>query len=105
MGQFGQRRGLGGAADALGQATQQRPPRKMQTIYLLDANKKLVPAQVRTGISDGRFTQVVEGNVKEGDTVVIGLATSKVEGPAAFGGGMGGPGGRPPGGGGPPRGR
>ncbi|MEK6372522.1 MAG: efflux RND transporter periplasmic adaptor subunit [Acidobacteriota bacterium] len=99
-------RGMGGAAEALGAATQQRAPRKSQTIYLLDANKKLQPAQIRTGISDGRFTQIVDGNVKVGDTVVIGLATSKVEGPAAFGGGMGGPGGRPGGGGGtPPRGR
>ena len=55
--------------------------------------------QIRTGISDGRYTEVVEGTVKPGDTIVVGLATSKVEGPAAFGGGIGG-GGRPPGGGG-----
>ena len=98
------RRGMEGAAEALGAATQQRAPRKSQTIYLLDANKKLQPVQIRTGISDGRFTQIVEGTVKIGDTVVIGLATSKVEGPAAFGGQMGG-GGRPGGGGPPPRGR
>jgi HlyD family secretion protein len=97
--------GFAGAAGAFGQATgMQAPPRRPQTIYLLDANKKLQPAQIRTGISDGRFTEIVDGNVKVGDTVVIGLATSKVEGPAAFGGGMGG-GGPRPGGGGPPRGR
>jgi HlyD family secretion protein len=106
MARMGQRRrGMGGAAEVFGAATQQRTPRKSQTIYLLDANKKLQPVQIRTGISDGRFTQIVEGTVKVGDTVVIGLATSKVEGPAAFGGGMGGPGGRPGGGGTPPRGR
>jgi HlyD family secretion protein len=103
MGQ--RRRGMDGAAEGLGGATQQRAPRKAQTIYLLDADKKLQPAQIRTGISDGRFTAIVEGTVKVGDTVVIGLATSKVEGPAAFGGGMGGAGGRPGGGGTPPRGR
>jgi HlyD family secretion protein len=97
--------GFAGAAGAFGQATAQAAPKRPQTIYLLDANKKLQPVQIRTGISDGRFTQVVDGNVKVGDTVVIGLATSKVEGPAAFGGGMG-PGGRPPqGGGGRPPGR
>jgi HlyD family secretion protein len=96
--------GLAGAAGALGQATQP-PPRRMQNIYLLDENKKLQPVPIRTGISDGRFTEIVDGKVKVGDTVVIGLATSKVEGPAAFGGGMGGAGGRPGGGGAPPRGR
>jgi HlyD family secretion protein len=107
MQQFGQRRGgFGGAASGFGNAVQgqQRAPRKSQTVYILDANQKLQPVQIRTGISDGRFTEVVEGSLKPGDTIVVGLATSKVEGPAAFGGGMGG--GRPPGGGGgAPRGR
>jgi len=98
-GQFGGG-GVAGAAGAFGQATAQTPPRRPQTVYLLDGDKKLVPAQIRTGISDGRFTEVVDGNIKVGDTIVIGLATSKVEGPAAFGGGMGGAGGRPGGGGG-----
>jgi HlyD family secretion protein len=100
-GQFGGRNGgFAGAAGAFGQATGQATRPKPSTIYLLDSDKKLVPVQIRTGISDGRFTEVVDGNVKVGDTVVIGLATSKVEGPAAFGGGMGG--GRPGGGGRPP---
>jgi len=104
MGRRRRRGGMEGAAGAFGDATQ-RAPRKMQTIYLLGADKKLTPVQIRTGISDGRFTHIVEGTVKPGDTVVVGLATSKVEGPAAFGGGMGGGGARPGGGGTPPRGR
>jgi HlyD family secretion protein len=92
--------GLGGAAGALGGAMPARPKRP-QTIYLLE-NNKLKAVEIRTGISDGRYTQVVEGAVKPGDQVVIGTATSKVEGPSAFGGaGQGGPGGggRPGGGG------
>jgi HlyD family secretion protein len=95
-------RGLGGAAGAFGGGGPR--PKKMQTIYLLAgdgekaSDKKLKPVQVRTGISDGRFTEVVEGDVKPGDLVVVGLATSKVEGPAAFGG-AGGPGGQRGGGG------
>jgi len=108
MQRMGQRRGgFGGAAGGFGDAvqSQQRAPRKTQTVYLLDANKKLQPVQIRTGISDGRFTEVVEGTLKPGDTIVVGLATSKVEGPAAFGGGMGGGPGRPGGGGPPQRGR
>jgi HlyD family secretion protein len=86
-------RGLGGAAGALGGPA---PKKKMQTVYLLAgdgdkaSDKKLKPVQVRTGISDGRFTQVVEGEVKPGDLIIVGLATSKVEGPAAFGGAAGG---------------
>jgi HlyD family secretion protein len=51
-----------------------------QTVYLLGPDKKLQPVAIRTGISDGRFTQIVSGNLKEGDQVVVGLATSKVEG-------------------------
>jgi HlyD family secretion protein len=66
---------------------------KTQTVYIQGADKKLTPVEVRTGISDGRFTQIVSGNLKEGDTVVVGVATSKVEGPAPMGG-AGGPGGR-----------
>jgi HlyD family secretion protein len=108
MQRMGQRRGgFGGAAGGFGDAiqSQQRAPKKTQTVYLMDADKKLQPVQIRTGISDGRFTEVVDGTIKPGDTIVVGLATSKVEGPAAFGGGMGGGPGRPGGGGPPQRGR
>jgi HlyD family secretion protein len=62
---------------------------KTQTVYTLDANKKLTPVEIRTGITDGRFTQVVSGPLKVGDQVVIGVATSKVESAPP----MGGPGG------------
>ena len=99
MGQGG--RGIGGAAAAFGGGPR---PKRPQTIYLLDGNKKLQAVSIRTGISDGHFTQVVDGKVTPGMAVVVGLATSKVEGPAAFGG-QGGPGGpgRPGGGGRGPR--
>ncbi len=61
-----------------------------QTVYVMGADKKLTPVDIRTGITDGRFTQVVSGTLKEGDQVVVGLATSKVEGPPPMGG-QGGP--------------
>ena len=68
----------------------------MQTVYMLNldpkAEKKLTPVQIHTGISDGRFTQIISGDLKPGDTVVIGVATSKVESAPPMGGG-GGPGG------------
>jgi hypothetical protein len=83
------RRGLGGAAGAFpggwrrGGAGGESTPRRMQTVWLLvdPQTKKLKAAQIRTGITDGHFTEVVGGDVKPGDTIIVGLATSKVEGP------------------------
>ncbi|HEV7919181.1 MAG TPA: efflux RND transporter periplasmic adaptor subunit, partial [Thermoanaerobaculia bacterium] len=96
--QMGQRRrGLGGAAGAMEAGGVGGPapskPKRPQTIYTMGEDKKLHPVQVRTGISDGRYTQVVDGDIKPGDLIAVGVATSKVEGPAAFGGQAGGPGG------------
>jgi HlyD family secretion protein len=67
--------------------------RSQQTVYKLPAGKEeLAPVEVKTGISDGRFTQVVEGQIAAGETVVTGLATLKAEVPggAVSGGGRGG---------------
>jgi len=85
----GRGRGPAGAAGQLGRRGGEAS--KAQTVYILDAEKKLKPVEIRTGISDGRFTQVVSGPLKQGDDVVIGVATSKVEGPPPMGG-QGGPG-------------
>ncbi|HEY3202215.1 MAG TPA: efflux RND transporter periplasmic adaptor subunit [Thermoanaerobaculia bacterium] len=73
-----------------------RPNRGGQTVYTLGPPGLGEPraVEIRTGISDGRFTQVVAGNLKPGDTVVVGLVTAKAE--SAAGPGMGG---RGPGGG------
>jgi HlyD family secretion protein len=76
-------------------------PKRMQTVWILadPTTKKLKPVQIRTGITDGHYTEVISGDLKEGDMVIVGLATSKVEGNAPPGAGpMGG--GRGPGGGG-----
>ncbi|HYR46119.1 MAG TPA: efflux RND transporter periplasmic adaptor subunit [Thermoanaerobaculia bacterium] len=35
------------------------------------------PVEIRTGITDGRFSQIVSGEVKTGDKIIVGLATSK----------------------------
>jgi len=81
MAQMGQRRpGFTGAGGFGGFGNRPRPARP-QTVWVLDANKKLAPVPIRTGITDGHFTQVVDGKLKPGDNIVIGLATSKVEGP------------------------
>ena len=87
----GRGRGPAGAAAQL-PGGPRREASKMQTVYTLDAEKKLKPVEIRTGISDGRYTHVVSGSLKEGDLVVVGMATSKVESAPPMGG-QGGPGG------------
>jgi HlyD family secretion protein len=86
----GRTTGAAGAAGALGAqpAARKRP----QTVYVLSADNKLTAVEIRTGITDGHYTQVVSGDLKPGDNIVIGLATSKVEGnpPPGSAGPMGG---------------
>ena len=90
--------GVGGAAAGLGGAppTRKRP----QTVYILGADNKIKAVEIRTGITDGHYTQVVSGDLKPGDSIIIGLATSKVDSnpPPGSNGPMGGA--RPGGGGG-----
>lgn len=78
MAAFGRGRGMGGAAGMLGAGAQREA--KPQTVYTMNPDKKLKPVSIRTGISDGRFTAVVAGDLKAGDPIVVGIATSKVEG-------------------------
>src|SRR5262249_35302574 len=87
--QFGQSGGRGpGGGGGAGRPGRMRP----QTVWLPSPDPKAEPkpVEVRTGITDGRFTQVVSGELKPGDTVIIGLATAKA---ASGGSPMGGPGG------------
>ena len=88
---MGERRpGIGGAGGAFQRGGGQR--RRGPTIYVLGPNNTLKPVEIRAGITDGHFTEVVSGDLKPGDNVVVGLATSKVEGPPppGAGGPMGG---------------
>ncbi len=82
------RPGLEGATAAFPGAMRGRGGKAMQTIYVLGDKDTLKPVRVRAGISDGKFTEIVEGEINPGDRVVVGQATAKVETSA-----------RPPGGG------
>ncbi|HEX3553099.1 MAG TPA: efflux RND transporter periplasmic adaptor subunit [Thermoanaerobaculia bacterium] len=99
--------GQGGVAGAL--AGGRRGGRQQgQTVYVLNspADKKadLRQVRIRTGITDGHYTQVVavqSGTLNPGDLVVTGIATIKVEqsagppgGPLGGAAGRGGPRGR-----------
>ena len=49
-----------------------------QTVYEPNGAKgDPKPVSIRPGITDGRFTQVVAGDLNPGDTVIVGLATAK----------------------------
>jgi HlyD family secretion protein len=91
--------GAGGAFQRRGGGGEGGVHRPGQQIYILDpATKKPKAVWIRPGITDGHYTQIVGGEAKEGDAVIVGLATAKVEGPPPPG--AQGPMGRPGGGGG-----
>jgi HlyD family secretion protein len=93
--QGGVARGMRGAAQALGDAA--RPQRRQHTVYVLTADNGVKPVAVRTGISDGRFTAVLDGELKPGDKIAVGFQTAKadIQGSSPMGGrGPGGGGGR-----------
>ncbi|MGH9614848.1 MAG: hypothetical protein ACRD4P_17430, partial [Bryobacteraceae bacterium] len=89
--------GFGGRNGGPGRGRSERPA--FHTVYILapdstDKNPKLQPVQIRTGISDGINTEVLDG-LKEGDHVVTGMISSETMAPQTsnpFGGGF--PGGR-----------
>ena len=53
-------------------AGQQNGNRQGQTVWVLTEAKKLEPRFIRTGLTDGRLTEVLAGNLQEGDTIVVG---------------------------------
>lgn len=79
--------------------------RQWQTVWVLSANKSIEPRLVRTGLTNGRVTEIVAGDLQEGETIIIGQNEPNANRPqqqigAPFGqqprpGGM--PGGRGPG--------
>jgi HlyD family secretion protein len=85
------------AARQFGQSAGGRPKKtaNQQTVYTVAADGigDPKPVAIKTGISDGRFTQVASGELKPGETVVVGLATAKADATAARPGGGGAPGG------------
>ena len=90
----GHRAGQGGEQPGGGVAPHEAAPTDLGIIWTQLADKTLKPVQVRTGITDHTVTelvQVLHGDLKEGDELIIGASKS---GRASVGGPMGG---RPPG--------
>jgi HlyD family secretion protein len=46
-------------------------------IWIMNERKKLEPVMVRTGLSDGTFTEIVRGKIEEGQEIVIGIVTQR----------------------------
>jgi HlyD family secretion protein len=44
---------------------------KAQSVYVLDASGKPVRQTVTTGITEGSFVELVSGDLKEGDAVIV----------------------------------
>ena len=93
----------GGSGEAGSRQRRQRPD-GVETVWVLTADEKLEPRRVRTGLTDGRVTEVVESDLREGETVVTGQTGGETSGrqqqqrsgssPLGGGGRMGGPRGR-----------
>ena len=60
-----------------------------QRVYLLGKDGKPVPVPIKSGVSNGTFTVLEEGNLKEGDLLVTGEPQGKKPGGSATPPGMG----------------
>jgi len=69
LAQMGQ---MGGAAGS-GQSGARRSPSR---VWVLDEKGNLKVVFLRTGVTDGSYTEVLNGNLKEGDEVILGLMTA-----------------------------
>jgi len=60
------------------QAFQQRmASRGFGRVWVMNSNKKLEPIMVRTGLTDGTYTEIVRGKLDEGQEIVIGTLTPR----------------------------
>lgn len=85
-------------SDAAGVGERQRG-----RVWILNAQKKLEPVFVITGLSDGRYTEIITEGLKDGDQVVLGATSSASNGSGQTASPLTGGQRRPPTGGGPPR--
>lgn len=101
----------GGNVNATDESPRERPsapsdavlPGQIRIVWVLGSDNKPQRKRIKIGLSDGAFTEVVEGDLKEGDMVITGQ-TSAATKPAANGQSAPGFGGAPRTGGGGGRG-
>ncbi len=57
-------------------------------VWLRDPQGEPLPVELKTGITDGSYTEVVEGSLKEGDEVIVGVDLSRGPHGAGTGGSL-----------------
>jgi multidrug efflux pump subunit AcrA (membrane-fusion protein) len=63
-------------------------------IWILNSQNKLTPVFVKTGVTDGRFTEITTDGLKPGDQIVLGAtSTSETASASPLSGGQQRPGG------------
>jgi len=64
---------MGQMGASSGQSGQRRGPSQ---VWMLDERGNLKVVFLRTGVTDGQYTEVISGNLKEGDEIIVGLMTA-----------------------------
>jgi HlyD family secretion protein len=49
--------------------------RKLAQVWVIDQARQVQHIVITTGIADSLFTEIAEGTLKEGDTVILGIET------------------------------
>ena len=57
--------------------SQQKGPETQQTVYVLNSVGKPEPRKIQVGLSDGLYTEVISGDLQEGEAVVLQEVKSK----------------------------
>jgi HlyD family secretion protein len=66
----------GGGADGGEGGQSGRTRQQIPRVWLLDANGKMRMAFLRTGVADTSYSEIVRGDLKEGDVVILGTLTA-----------------------------
>lgn len=67
--------GMGGMNPEFFRRMRERTQSEEAIVYTIGPDKKLIPVKIKKGLSDGTFVEIVSGDLKEGQEVVIGSST------------------------------
>ena len=84
-----------GGGQMMSGGVMRQPKRNSSTLYYIDTDGKLYTQRVRTGLTDGQFTEIISGRVQEGMDIISGViestdtkvSTSPLQGQQQSGGG------------------
>ena len=70
----------------IGQPTRSDSPSRPGTVWVLDEQGRPGAVALRLGITDGSATEILEGNLREGQEVVVGMSTPSASAPPSSSG-------------------